>query len=57
MTIRKNNDGMNISSPGKLGSLDFELGMAEGTRNQLRHMVGEAKIHLGIVWSQDQVSN
>lgn len=38
---------------GDLGRLVFELGMAEGTRNQLRHMVGEAKIYLGIVRSQE----
>lgn len=38
---------------GDLGRLDFELRMAEGTGNQLRRMVSEAKIHLGIVCSQE----
>lgn len=38
--------------PGDLGTLGSDLRMAEDWR-QWRHMVGEAKIHLGIVRPQE----
>lgn len=38
---------------GYLGRLDYELGMAEDRIQWRRHIVGEAKIHLEIVWPEE----
>lgn len=46
----KTKDAMDRSCSGRL---DYELGMAEDRNKWRRHMVGEAKIHLEIVWPEE----